>query len=153
MFCCATKPWERHLCQLSKEKLCKSVFSQFSRVLSALAHQLHTMVKLTVSAVNNLKMMGGGHAVHKWQAILSITAVIFHTFCTENENELTFRGAQQISRDAIMQVGHYKQRDQAPNNTECNYIVSSSIAHICMPSILSVCLQLRQLFNNNYHVT
>ena len=28
------------------------------------------------SAINNLKMMGGGHAVHKRQAILSTTVVI-----------------------------------------------------------------------------
>ena len=65
------------------------------------------MVKPIVSAINNLKTMGGGHAVHERQAILSTTVVISHTFCMENENELTHRGAWQLSRDAIMQVGHY----------------------------------------------
>ena len=47
------------------------------------------MVKPIVSAINNLKAMGGGHAVHERQAILSTTVVISHTFCTENQNELT----------------------------------------------------------------
>ena len=48
-----------------------------------------------VSAINNLKTMGGGHAVHERQAILSTTVVISHTFCMENENEVTPRGAWQ----------------------------------------------------------
>ena len=48
-----------------------------------------------VSAINNRKTMGGGHAVHERQAILSTTAVISHTFCMENETELTPRGAWQ----------------------------------------------------------
>ena len=47
------------------------------------------MVKLIVSAINNLKTMGGGHAVHERQAILSTMVLIFHTFCMENKNELT----------------------------------------------------------------
>ena len=34
------------------------------------------MVKPIVSAINNLKTMGGGHAVHERQAILSTTVVI-----------------------------------------------------------------------------
>ena len=55
----------------------------------------NTVVKLIVSAINNLKTMGGGHAVHKRQAILSTTVVISHTFSMENENELTPRGAWQ----------------------------------------------------------
>ena len=37
-----------------------------------------------VSAINNLKTMAGGHAVHERQAILSTTVVISHTFCMEN---------------------------------------------------------------------
>ena len=36
------------------------------------------MVKPIVSAINNLKTMGGGHAVHERQAILSTTVVISH---------------------------------------------------------------------------
>ena len=39
--------------------------------------------------------MGGGHAVHERQAILLTMVVISHTFCMENENELTPRGAWQ----------------------------------------------------------
>ena len=56
---------------------------------------VHTVAELIVSAVNNLKMMGGGHAVHEQQAILSTTVVISHTFCTTEENELTPTGAWQ----------------------------------------------------------
>ena len=41
------------------------------------------MVSIIVSAINNLKMMGGGHAVHEQQAILSTTVVISHTVCME----------------------------------------------------------------------
>ena len=41
---------------------------------------------------DNLKMMAGGHAVHEQQAILSTTVVISHTFCMENEKNLTPRG-------------------------------------------------------------
>ena len=37
---------------------------------------LHTVAELIVSAINNLKMMGRGHAVHEQQAILSTTVVI-----------------------------------------------------------------------------
>ena len=61
------------------------------------------MVKLTVSAINNLKTMGEGHAVRYF---IRTTVVISHTFCMKNENELTPRGAWQQSRDAIMPVGH-----------------------------------------------
>ena len=50
------------------------------------------MVNPIVSAINNLKTMGGGHAVHERQAILSTTVVISHTFCMENENKLTPEG-------------------------------------------------------------
>ena len=50
------------------------------------------MVKPIVSTINNLKTMGGGHTVYERQAILSTTIVISHTFCMENENELTPRG-------------------------------------------------------------
>ena len=39
----------------------------------------------SISAINNLKTMGRGHAVHERQTILSTTVVISHTFCTENE--------------------------------------------------------------------
>ena len=45
------------------------------------------------SICDNLKTMGGGHTVHERQAILSTMVVISHTFCMENENELTPRGA------------------------------------------------------------
>ena len=48
-----------------------------------------------VSAIDNLKTMAGGHAVHEQQAILSTTVVISNTFCTAKENELTPRGAWQ----------------------------------------------------------
>ena len=51
--------------------------------------------KAIVSVINNLKTMGGGHAVHKRQPILSTTVVISHTFCMENEKGLTPRGAWQ----------------------------------------------------------
>ena len=50
------------------------------------------MVKLIVSAINNLKTMGGGHAVHERQAILSTTVVISHTFCMENEERAAPEG-------------------------------------------------------------
>ena len=49
------------------------------------------MVELIVSAINNLKMMGRGHAVYELQAILSTTVVISHTFCMAKKNELTPR--------------------------------------------------------------
>ena len=49
----------------------------------------------SLSAIDNLKTMAGGYAVHKRQAILSTTVVISHTFCTKNEKELTPRGAWQ----------------------------------------------------------
>ena len=67
---------------------------------------LHIVAQLIVSVINNLKMMGGEHAVHERQAILSITLVIFHTFRMAKENELTARGAWQSSRDPIVQMGH-----------------------------------------------
>ena len=50
------------------------------------------MVKPIVSAINNRKTMGGRHAVHERQAVLSTTVVISHTFCMENETELTPEG-------------------------------------------------------------
>jgi len=53
------------------------------------------VVKLIVSAINNLKTMGGGHAVHEWQAVLSTTVVICQTFCMGNKNDLTPRGVWQ----------------------------------------------------------
>ena len=40
----------------------------FCRVRSTLTQQLYTVVKLIVSAINNLKTMGGGHAVHDGKA-------------------------------------------------------------------------------------
>ena len=55
---------------------------------------------------DNLKMMAEGHAVYEQQAILSTTAVIFHTFCMENEKNLTPRGLGACQRDPIVQVGH-----------------------------------------------
>jgi len=39
--------------------------------------------------------MGRGHTVHERQAILLTSVVISHTFCTENENELTPTGVWQ----------------------------------------------------------
>ena len=36
---------------------------------------------------DNLKMMAGGHAVHEQQTISSITVLITHTFCMENEKQ------------------------------------------------------------------
>ena len=33
-------------------------------------HWLYTVAELIVSAIDNLKTMAGGHAVHEWQAIL-----------------------------------------------------------------------------------
>ena len=36
--------------------------------------------------------MTGRHTVHEWQAILSTTVVIFHTFCMKNEKQLTPEG-------------------------------------------------------------
>ena len=40
--------------------------------------------------------MGGGHAVHEQQAIYRPwMVVISHTFCTENEKDLTPRGVWQ----------------------------------------------------------
>ena len=48
-----------------------------------------------MSAINNLKTMAGGHAVHEREAILSTSGVISHTFCMEKEKELTPRGAWQ----------------------------------------------------------
>ena len=60
-----------------------------------LTYCLHIVAELIVSAINNLKTMGGGHAVHEWQAILLTTVVISHTFCIAKENKLTPRGAWQ----------------------------------------------------------
>ena len=67
----------------------------FCRVRRLLTYCLHIVVELIVSAINNLKTMDGGHAVHEQQAILSTTVVISHTFCMVKENELTPRGAWQ----------------------------------------------------------
>ena len=64
-------------------------------LLRILTHCLHTVAELIVSAINNLKTMGGGHAVHEQQAILPTMVVISHTFCMVKENELTPRGAWQ----------------------------------------------------------
>ena len=58
-------------------------------------HWLYTVAELIVSAIDNLKTMAGGHAVHERQAILYTTVVISHTFCMESEKELTLRGAWQ----------------------------------------------------------
>ena len=33
-------------------------------------HWLYTVAELIVSAIDNLKLMFGGHVVNKWQAIL-----------------------------------------------------------------------------------
>ena len=51
------------------------------------------VVKLIVSAINILKMMGGEHTVHGRQAILSTTVVFSFAFCMENKKELAPRGA------------------------------------------------------------
>ena len=56
---------------------------------------LHTVAELIVSAINILKTMGRGHAVHEQQAILLTTVVISHTFCMVKKNELTPRRAWQ----------------------------------------------------------
>ena len=42
----------------------------FCRIRRVLTHWLHTVAELMVSAIDNFKMMAGGHAVHEWQAIL-----------------------------------------------------------------------------------
>ena len=63
-------------------------------------------------------MMAEGHAVHEQQAILSTTAVIFHTFCMENEKNLTPRGLGACQRDPIVQVGHGEAKFIFPL---CNY--------------------------------
>ena len=52
---------------------------------------LHIVAELIASTINSLKTMGGGHAVHERQAILSTTVVISHTFCMAKENKLTPR--------------------------------------------------------------
>ena len=49
----------------------------------------------TGSICDNLKTMGGGHNVHKRQAILSTTVVISHTLCIAKKNKLTPRRAWQ----------------------------------------------------------
>ena len=56
---------------------------------------LHIEAELIVSAINNPKTMGGGHAVHERQAILSTMVVISNTFCMANKNKLTPRGVWQ----------------------------------------------------------
>ena len=66
-------------------------FAMFLPRTRVLTYWLHTVAELIVSAINILKTMGRGHAVHKWQAILSTTVVIFHTFCMVKKNELTPR--------------------------------------------------------------
>ena len=48
----------------------------FCRVRRLLTYCLHIVAELIVSAINNLKTMDGGHAVHERQAILSTTVVI-----------------------------------------------------------------------------
>ena len=52
-------------------QLCQQNLPYLCRVQSALVHYLYTVVKPIVSAINNRKTMGGGHAVHERQAILS----------------------------------------------------------------------------------
>ena len=66
-----------------------------SRMKSFNALAIYTVAELIVSAIDNVKTMAGGHAVHERQAVLSTTVVISHTFCMENEKELTPRGAWQ----------------------------------------------------------
>ena len=56
---------------------------------------LPTYCSRAYSICDNLKTMGGGHAVHERQAILSTTVVNSHTFCMAKANELTPRGAWQ----------------------------------------------------------
>ena len=58
---------------------------------------LYTVAELIVSAIDNLKMMAGEHAVHEQQAILLTTVIISRTFCTikKNEKELIARGMWQ----------------------------------------------------------
>ena len=53
---------------------------------------LPTYCSKAYSICDNLKTMGGGHAVHEQQAILLTTVVISHM---AKENELTPRGAWQ----------------------------------------------------------
>ena len=67
----------------------------FCRVRRILTYCLHIVAEHIVSVIKNLKMMGGRYTVHERQAILSTMVVISHTFCMENENELTPRGAWQ----------------------------------------------------------
>ena len=64
----------------------------FCRVQRILTYCLHIIAELIVSAINNLKTMGGGHTVHERQTILSTMVVISHTFCMAKENKLTPRG-------------------------------------------------------------
>ena len=56
---------------------------------------LATYCSRAYSTCDSLKTIGGGHAVHERQGILSTTVVISHTFCMAKENELTPRGAWQ----------------------------------------------------------
>ena len=54
---------------------------------------VHTVAELIVSAINNPKMMGGGHTVHEQQAVLSTTVVIL---CSEGERADPQRGVAVI---------------------------------------------------------
>ena len=66
----------------------------FCRVRRLLTYCLHIVAELIVSAINSLKTMDGGYAVHERQAILSTTVVRFPIqICMAKENELTPRGA------------------------------------------------------------
>ena len=46
--------------------------------------------------------MGEGHAVHERQTISSTTVVIFHTFCMENETELTPMQGGRVNNRVIL---------------------------------------------------
>ena len=45
----------------------RCVFAAYKELLM---HWLYTVAEIIVSAIDNLKTMAGGHAVHEWQAIL-----------------------------------------------------------------------------------
>ena len=64
--------------------------------------------------------------MHEQQAILSTTVVISHTFCMENEKNLTPRGLGVCQHDPIMQVGHGEANFTFPL---CNYWASVSEPH------------------------
>ena len=85
------------------------------------------MVKLIVLAINNLKTVGGGHAVHERQAVLLTTVVIFHTFCIENENDLTPRRVcsnhiMLSCKSAILLISPLPQFDSFFNHCPCCHV-------------------------------